>query len=297
MTTHPANNPGIPETKFAGQVPWWHTAWQAALIALWVVTPLLVAFWCESHERHVCARVLAIDQDGAANVEYWWEGRRYSKSLASDHTFKPAGKATIGLYFVGSPENAVRDDGAYGPYVLITFLVVGGFVAIVFRVTGSGKAAPFWSRIVPSVKAILDLVIRRLGRKPTAKARVFLCAAVAFVCMGTLNTVRHARRPGRSPDRLGRAFLAAVHERDLNKAAWLVAYDQRYDFMSDAPLWVLRDYEIIEVSEDTIRFRHVSDVNGKPTAGESALPIIQNPAAYSGYWIGHVSVPVSKTLQ
>ena len=297
MTTQPVNESGIPDAKLAGPVLWWRTAREVALIAICVVTPFLAVFWVRSLEHDVCARVLAVDQDGTAHVDYWWEGRRYHKSLVSNNTFKPTGKATIALHFVGSPENAVRGDGNYGPYVLIVFLVGSGPAVAVFRLIGNGKVAPFWSRIVASVKAILDLVIRRLGREPTDKARALLCAAVAFVCMGTLNTVRHARRPGGSPDRLGRAFLAAVRERDLNKAAWLVAYDQRYAFMTDAPSWVLRDFEIIEASEDTIRFRHVSEADGKPAAGESVLPIIQNPAADSGYWIGHVSVPVNESRQ
>jgi hypothetical protein len=106
--------------------------------------------------------------------------------------------------------------------------------------------------------------------------------------MGVLNVWRDARHPRSHPERLANTFLAAIHNRDLNKAAYLVTYDDRYAFLSDSPSWILLDYDLIEAREDAIRYRHTSEVDGRRVSGESFLPVVRNG---DRYWIGHIVLP------
>jgi len=280
-------NPTESEKRVARSALGWHVARDFAILAVFFTVPFFAALQGGSLEHQVCARVLAIE-DGKARVDYWWGGRLYTKTFASDNSFKPAGKATVSLHFVGAPENAVRGYGGHAPYtilgnilVILPFFLAGGFVMAVWRFIGK-------QRVATAAVEALDFLIRRFGKKPTPKMRLILCAAIAFIIMGTLNSLLQARQPRSNPHRLANAFLTAVSDRDLNKAAYLVAYENRYAFVTDSPSWVLLEYDVLDVREDTIRYRHSSEIEGRRLALESILPVVRSGGQY---WIGPDSVP------
>jgi hypothetical protein len=281
------SNDLAPEPKLAGPALWWRAARDVVLLVVFVAAPFYVASLGASFEHNVCGRVIAI-QGGQAEVEYWWNGRSYKTSLPADDTLKPPGQATVSLYFVGSPGTAARGRNGHAPYTalgilstVVPFFIAGMLVMAVWqRVWGR--------RIAPAATQVLDLVIRRFGKEPSPKTRALSFAAISVVCMGSLNSYWQSHQPRNSPDQLARAFLAAVHDRNLNQAAYLVAYDERYEFLGVVRSWVLVDYEVLEVTNDTIRYRYTKEVAGRRTSGESELPVVHN---YGGYWIGRVMPP------
>jgi hypothetical protein len=286
--SHSAHSKFPPDPKQAAFGISWRTAGQIALVAVCFTLPFLAASWGGSLEHNVCARVLAIDEDGTARVDYWWDRNHYTKSIASDETFKPAGQATVSLYFVGSPEDAIRGHGGGGPYTTLGILCYAVPFLLVAGLVMAGCRSLLFQRVIPAVKAALDFVICRWGKEPTDRARVLLFAAIAVICMGTLNVLLEAKRPRSRPDRLARAFLAAVHDGRMNKAAYLVDYDDRYAFVTDSPSWVLLDYKILEAKQDLIRYQHTSEVGGRRIVGESMLPVVN---VGDRYWVGHLSLP------
>lgn len=284
-------------------------------------------------EHRVYARVLEEDEnhDGNVLVDFIYRDNEYKKSIDSWGDLKPG--ETVPLHFFRNPMRAdwySHHRRRRGPAAT----PIGSFLCFVVLCTAFIPPALLWKRFFRARKplpliTISHISIRCLPMASRVRARlkyfhaglkqktnpvmmgiiyaliaVLIISAVGLIIRGT-----SASELG-DPNLLAESYLSAIVDGRINDACELIYRKNRYDFLSNAQRWKLRDYRIIgqpeKVSTDyeyhsglmhvtigeephiwNVKFWHHSILDGKVIEETSVLGTI-----YIGqFWINTGYLP------
>lgn len=297
------------EAPWTGWTLYWRAARDLLPFVAFFAIPLAGLRLWEVKERGVFARVTQ-EKPGLARVEYEVAGTRYDRWLA-DAPGLDAG-TVVRLHYLGDPGEAQWVPGkSRRPYTpeanrltLFRFLALG----LIAAVTAGALMRFCWGAYATRPVALAALLeranqsgqawlnggrdssgfaqrLRGSWKNAEAKFRdgkVEGWRAVAVCAGGSLAVLALILGPAlyfrldvpKMNLAAANRYLQAVQRKDIQEATRHVEDADRFDFMTLAPRWDLKSYEVLGATGRGARYRHTSLFDGVDVSGEVEIEIM-----------------------